>query len=120
MYQVYDDMSEAELLVCDYLKQMRVFWIYEQPVFLSDNANRPRIFAPDFYLPELGVYIEVMGNPHLPDYERRSLIYQKNNIPIIFIAPFHDRNWQMNIFDFIENVHQERYEKVKRIRANIF
>ncbi len=36
MYQVYDDMSEAELLVCDYLKQMRVFWIYEQPVFLSD------------------------------------------------------------------------------------
>lgn len=33
MYQIYDDMAEAELLVCNFLKQMRVFWIYEQPVF---------------------------------------------------------------------------------------
>ncbi|OWP84692.1 hypothetical protein BWK59_03995 [Flavobacterium davisii] len=61
-----------------------------------------------------------MGNPYLSDCERRSSIYQKNNIPIFFIAPFHDRNCQMNIFDSIENAHQERYEKVKRIRANTF
>lgn len=49
MQNTYADMSPAELLVCDFLKEMRIFWIYEQPVFLSDNNERPRIFAPDFF-----------------------------------------------------------------------
>ncbi len=43
MHPVYYDMSEAELIVCDFLKTMRVYWIYEQPVFLADNMERPRL-----------------------------------------------------------------------------
>lgn len=119
MHPVYDDMSKAELIVCDFLKEMRVFWVYEQPVFLSDDMGRPRIFAPDFFLPEFGIYLEVMGNPNKPDYERRQNIYEKNNIPIIFIAPFHDKSWANKVFDFIEYVHHLRYEKLKRVRNNM-
>lgn len=77
MYNPYSDMSPAELLVCNFLKEMRVFWIFEQQVFLSDNMDRPRLFAPDFFLPELGVYIEVMGNPNKPDYERRMVFMKR-------------------------------------------
>lgn len=76
-----------------------MFWIYEQPVFLSDDADRPRLFSPDFFLPELGIYVEVMGNPNKPDYERRQSIYQKNNIPIIFVAPFHSKCWENDILN---------------------
>lgn len=119
MHPVYYDMSEAELIVCDFLKTMRVYWIYEQPVFLADNMERPRLFAPDFFLPELGIYIEVMGNPAISDYERRMDLYEKNYIPIIFIAPFHDKDWRTKIIYFIEDVNKSRYNKIKRIKSNL-
>lgn len=112
-------MFPAELLVCNFLKEMRVFWIFEQPVFLSDNMDRPRLFAPDFFLPELGIYIEVMGNPNKPDYERRMEIYEKNFIPIIFIAPFHHDKWRNEILFFIEETNQARNNKIKRIKSNL-
>ena len=39
MNSIYESMSQAELLVCDFLKSKRIFWTYEQPVFLSDDNN---------------------------------------------------------------------------------
>ena len=47
MSNVYDNMSNAELEVCKFFKELKIFWPYEQPVFLSDDGNRPRIFVPD-------------------------------------------------------------------------
>ena len=120
MSNVYDNMSNAELEVCNFFKELKIFWTYEQPVFLSDYGNRPRIFVPDFYLPELGVYVEVIGNPKLNDYNRRWEIYMKNNIPIILTLPFNDKNWKSKLFDEIVNIHQLRYEKIKRIQGHWF
>jgi len=115
MNSIYESMSQAELLVCDFLKSKRIFWTYEQPVFLSDDNNRPRIFCPDFYLPELGIYIEVIGNPNLNDYERRENIYEKNNIAIIFITLFNNKSWERDLLNEINEIHNRRYEKLKRI-----
>ena len=39
MSNVYDNMSNAELEVCNFFKELKIFWTYEQPVFLSDDGN---------------------------------------------------------------------------------
>lgn len=118
MNSVYDSMSKAELDVCNFLKELKIFWTFEQPVFLTEDGNRPRIFCPDFYLPELGIYIEVIGNPGLNDYGRREEIYCRNNIPIIFIKPFNHMGWREYLVDEIVAIYQERYQKIKRIQSH--
>ena len=84
---IYDEMTNAEKEVADYLKEINLYWKFEQPVFVSDEKERPRVWAPDFYLPELGIYIEVCGSENI-DYEYRKKIYAKNRIPVIFIHQF--------------------------------
>lgn len=109
-------MTESEILIADFLKNISIYWTFEQPVYISDDCDRPRIFAPDFYLPELGMYLEVVGNPHNPDYHRRKEIYLKNNIPIIFVTPFHNKDWKNDLKDAIVRIHQERWEKIQKFQ----
>jgi hypothetical protein len=63
-----------------------------------DLENRPRVYSPDFYLPQLGLYIEVCGAER--DYEYRKKVYLKNHVPIIFVETWkYDKNqWQKYIF----------------------
>ncbi len=58
---VYDSMTQNERTVSEYLKAIGAWWEYERAVYLLDECGRPRVWCPDFYLPELGIYIEVMG-----------------------------------------------------------
>ena len=44
--------------------------------FVFDDKNRPRFWLPDFYIPILGVYIEVCGSERF-DYEFRENIQGK-------------------------------------------
>jgi hypothetical protein len=56
------EMSASEENVSDYLTELGLHWIYQYPVFIYDEKRRPRVWTPDFYLPELGIYIEVCGS----------------------------------------------------------
>jgi hypothetical protein len=40
---VYADMEESEKLVADYLRELNLWWIYESPVFVYDEKERPRV-----------------------------------------------------------------------------
>lgn len=108
---VYDVMSSGEVKVTDYLKSLNVYWVFESPVFVQDDKGRPRIWSPDFYLPEMGVYIEVMG-PH-SNYEYRMKVYEGNRIPIIFIDPYNDLYWTNKIKDQLWIIHNDRYALLK-------
>ena len=55
-------MTTEEREVADVLKEMGVKWRYEHPVFVWDDHNRPRMWAPDFYLIPFGIYLEVYGS----------------------------------------------------------
>lgn len=82
---VYDHMEESEKLVASYLRELNIWWIYESPVFVYDEKGRPRVWTPDFYLPKLGIYIEVCGGRNDKSYGFREEIYKKNDIFVIFV-----------------------------------
>lgn len=81
----YADMEESEKLVAHYLKELNLWWIYESPVFVYDEKERPRVWTPDFYLPKLGMYVEVCGSENAKSYEYREQIYKKNDVYVIFV-----------------------------------
>ncbi|MFN8288210.1 MAG: hypothetical protein U0V74_15755 [Chitinophagales bacterium] len=115
--RVYDNMSQAELLVSTYLQKLNLWWEYEQPVFVLDDKDRPRVWTPDFYIPSLGMYIEVVGDGENPNYSWREAIYRKNQVPIIFITPFRMVQWQSYLIERINDMHQNRWEIIRKMSA---
>jgi hypothetical protein len=108
-------MTKNEKTVSDYLKAIGAWWEFERAVYLQDECGRPRVWCPDFYLPELGIYIEVMG-PN-GNYEYRQRIYDLNRIDIIFVSPITDQYWTNKIKDGIWNIHNGRYILLQQITA---
>jgi len=73
-------MTDPEKEVAKYLEEKNLWWKFEFPVFVMDEKDRPRLWTPDFYIPSLGVFVEVCGSI-MYDYEYRQEIYEKNGIP---------------------------------------
>lgn len=114
---VYENMSQPEIDVCSFISSLGLWWQYEQPVFVYDDKQRPRVWTPDFYIPELGLYIEV-ANSERGNYDYRKQIYLANRIPIVFVTTKNFR-WQMDIYEGIYTIHQQRWDYIKRMNANI-
>jgi hypothetical protein len=112
---VYNDMSKAEFMASQFLKQLNLYWLYEQAVYLLDDKGRPRVWTPDFYIPDLGLYIEIVGDGENPQYSWREMIYRNNHIPIIFVAPYQIEDWQGYLVDRINQMHRNRWEIIKRL-----
>ena len=81
---VYDQMTNAEREVAELLKDLGIKWSYEQPVFVWDENKRPRVWAPDFYLKQFGIYVEVCGSEDF-NYGYRRKIFDKNGHKVIFL-----------------------------------
>jgi len=76
------------------LKKLNLLWQFQQGIYLLDIEGRPRVWTPDFYLPELGIYIEVCGSKDF-DYDYRAKVYRKNKIPTIFVHQYKSQKyWQ--------------------------
>ena len=110
---VYENMSNPEKEVCAHLRQLNLWWHYEQPVFVYDHMERPRVWTPDFYIPELGIYIEVVGHRHNSDYDFRKRIYDLNRIPIIFLD-MQQQDWKSVLSQAMHRIHQQRWERIKQ------
>jgi hypothetical protein len=109
---IYGELTNAEKEVADYLHKINLYWLFEHPIFVIDEKNRPRVWTPDFYLPELGIYIEVCGEDR-KCYSYREKIYKKNRIPIIFIHQFKkEKNWKNFLKCEIVRINQLRDEKI--------
>lgn len=112
---VYGDMQNSEREVGNYLQKLNIWWQFEQPVYVADDKDRPRVWTPDFYLPELGIYIEVCGSDGF-DYDYRAKIYKKNKIPIIFIHQYKDEKyWQKYLKERINEIHKDRGEIIRKL-----
>ncbi len=106
-------MSQGEKEVCNYINGLGLWWQYEQPVFVYDEKERPRVWSPDFFIPQLGIYIEVMGYDK-GRYEYRNAIYMRNQISIIFINPKMN-GWQDELREQMNNIHQTRWDFIRRM-----
>ena len=116
-YSVYDDMTISEKQVADYLEELGLWWHYESPVFLIDERGRPRVWTPDFYIPKLGMYVEVCGSESLREhYQYREKMYRKNDYSVIFLHLYKEREkWKSYLLKRIVELEKSRHSKVMKI-----
>lgn len=77
--------SQQEAMIDDYLYRHNIKHTYEKPYPIDDNPEHD--LHPDFYLPELDVYIEHFGVSGSKNYEEskeyKLKIYKKDGITLI-------------------------------------
>ena len=102
------EMTEPEKQVAEFLRELGLWYKYEFPVFLYDDKERPRLWEPDFFLPKLGLYVEVCGSEE-PDYTFREKIYYKNEICVIFLHCYkEEKTWKQFLIDRLESIREKR------------
>jgi len=112
---VYSDMEESEKQVAKCLRELDLWWQYEFPVFVYDEKKRPRVWTPDFYIPKLGMYIEVCGSEEF-DYRYRERIYEKNGFHVIFVHLYEkQKKWKNYLIKTILEIEEKRHDKVMEI-----
>jgi hypothetical protein len=115
MESIYSDMRESEKQVAAYLRELNLWWVYEFPVFVYDEKNRPRVWTPDFYIPKLGMYIEVCGSEDF-NYRYRKEIYKKNGHNVIFVHLYKEkREWKNYLVKRIEEIEKLRHSEVTKL-----
>lgn len=116
----YDRMTNAEKEVAKTLKDLRIEWSYEQPVFIWDEDKRPRVWTPDFYLFQFGIYIEVCGSEKF-DYEYRRKIFEKNGYIVIFLHLYKEaEKWRNHLLNHIHKFTIFRKREFEKILKQYF
>ena len=106
---VYDQMTSSEREVAEVLKDLGIKWSYEHPIFVWDENKRPRVWAPDFFLTQLGIYIEVCGSEKF-DYDYRRDIFDKNGYKVIFLHLYKDtKEWKNHLIKYLRLFTNCRY-----------
>jgi len=112
---VYADMEDSEKQVANYLRELDLWWIYEFPVFVYDEKKRPRVWTPDFYIPKLGMYVEVCGSEDF-NYEYREEIYRKNGYYVIFVHLYKEKKkWKNYLVKRIMEIEEKRHDEVMKM-----
>jgi len=112
---VYDRMTNAEKEVAKVLKEFRIQWSYEQPIFVWDENKRPRVWAPDFYLTHFGIYIEVCGSEQI-NYEYRRKIFDRNGYKVIFLHLYKEpHKWKHHLFNYLRLFTKHRDQRLYEI-----
>jgi len=111
---IYADMQDTERQVADYLDELNLLWRYEYPIFVYDEKNRPRVWTPDFYIPKLGMYVEVCGSEKF-DYKYREKIYKKNGYNVIFVHFYKRKKWKNYLIIKIREIEEKRHAEVMKM-----
>jgi hypothetical protein len=111
-------MSAIEEQVSDYLAELGLSWVYQSPVFVYDDKQRPRVWTPDFYLPELGIYVEVCGSERF-NYTFREKIYNENGFSVVFIHFYKEKGkWKNYLVRKIKEIEEHRHFEAMKIIEN--
>jgi hypothetical protein len=117
---IYLDMTEAEKIVASYLRELDIWWTRESPVFVYDEKDRPRVWSPDFYLPKLGMYVEVCGSERVESYGYREQIYKKNEVYVIFVQVYkEERKWKNYLVKRIIEIDEARHSGIVKMFHSI-
>ena len=115
---IYDKMTKAEREVANLLKDLGIKWTYEHPIFVWDENNRPRVWAPDFYLTQFGIYVEVCGSKDF-NYDYRRKIFDKNCYKVVFLHLYKESNkWKNHLMNYLEMITNYRCERLNEIIRN--
>ena len=82
---------------------------------MYEENDRPRLWAPDFFIPKLGIFVEVCGSKNY-DYEFRRRIFDKNGIPVVFLHYYKNPNqWKAHLKTRIEQIQEKRSYEAKKL-----
>ncbi len=116
----YKDMSRPEKTVAKFLRdELDLWWHYEFPIFVYDEKKRPRVWTPDFFLPKLGMYVEVVGSEKAyfdksQNYQYRQEIFEANNCIVIFVH-YWKKDWRSHLIRMIHEFESQRHAEVQRM-----
>ena len=108
--------SEGERRIAYFLESNSIKYHYE-PALLINSDTKPRIWYPDFYLPEFGAYIEYFGLAGKQNYDdgikRKETQYSKAGLSVISVYPWtFAENWEEYIMKELEHVSISRYKNL--------
>jgi len=108
-----ENMTNAEKEVAEFLDKLYIWKKYEFPLYLLDDDDRPRLWSPDFWLPKLGIYVEVCGTEDI-NYDYREEVYDKNGFKVIFVHYYKEPEmWRKFLVDRITDIQFSRVQEVK-------
>jgi len=108
--------SEGERRIAHFLESNSIKYQYE-PALLINSDNKPRIWYPDFFLPEFSAYIEYFGLVGKQNYDdgikRKEILYSKAGLSFIPVYPrTFTGNWQEYIMEELESITIRRYKNL--------
>lgn len=112
--------SMGERKIAYFLENNNIKYRYESGVLIYQEENKPRIWYPDFTLPEFSTYIEYYGMVGNPDYDRgikaKEKAYCDMGLSVIPVYPkMFNKNWQGYILNEIKRKVQRQYNKISSI-----
>ena len=114
---LYEGMTPTEKEVANFLYELKIYWVFESPVFVYDTEGRPRVWTPDFYLPSLGMHVEVW-NSETESHEYRERVYKKNGYHVIFVHVFKPE-WKNFLVSRITAIENKRHSEVMDMLLSI-
>ena len=109
--------SEGERRIAYFLESNSIDYRYEPGVLVQPSQDKPRIWYPDFFLPEFAAYIEYYGLAGHESYDRgikqKELVYSRMGLDVIPVYPWtFAENWQDRIMNQLQKISVRRYENL--------
>jgi len=107
--------SRGERTIAGFLKENDIKYKYESGVLIYQTENQPRLWYPDFQLPEFSTYIEYYGMAGNPDYDRgikvKETAYAHMGLSVIPVYPhMFSENWQGYIMKELKQNIETQYK----------
>jgi len=109
--------SEGERRIAYFLDINSIKYQYESGILVQSTEKKPRIWYPDFYLPQFGTYIEYYGLAGQQNYDKgiktKQSVYSKMGLDVIHIYPWmFTENWQGYIMRDLKRTAKRRYRNL--------
>ncbi|MFC1814110.1 hypothetical protein ACFL03_15610 [Thermodesulfobacteriota bacterium] len=113
-----DFKSEGERRIAHFLDSNAIKYRYEPSILVNSDEHRPRIWYPDFYLPEFGTYIEYYGLAGQKNYDHgiktKETVYSKMGMEVVPVYPWmFAENWQDYIMKELKRGTIRKYKNLK-------
>lgn len=108
--------SLAERKIADFLDRSGIRYTYEPGILVMDR-NKPKIWHPDFYLPEFGVYLEYYGLAGNREYDKgitkKTRVYSEMGLEVIALYPENlNNNWQGYLVKRLQEISEKRLNAI--------
>ncbi len=104
-------MSQPEIDVASFFSFLGINWKYEFPVHVTVQGLQ-RVWYPDFYLPEFGLYVEVCGIER-EEYVFREIVYKENCVSVIFLHAYKYDKWPIFLINQIKQIEHKRWSIIQ-------